>query len=145
MSDDGRRMIKWVTEMPTLVRRQGTYHLTLSVDLLGSAVGPDLPPSPLDHLRRKLQMFQLMSTALVIGDGNGTLSEETQELLQRSSRLSAVRSLPTLSFVCPFLSYSAADSLDIRPPDTGRSVKLCEVRARQRQEEEKAKARKSKK
>ncbi|KAK1569974.1 uncharacterized protein LY79DRAFT_570748 [Colletotrichum navitas] len=96
----------------------------------------DLLAPPTSLQEAALQMFQLMSTPLVIGDGNGTLGQETQEHLQRPPQL------PARSFIrppcavclssCSKLVPLAADNLSIWPPDTGRKGKrenpICEVR-----------------
>ncbi|KXH51532.1 hypothetical protein CSAL01_05522 [Colletotrichum salicis] len=98
------------------------------VDFLGLDVGPESPP-------KKLQVFQLMSTSLVIGDSNGTLGEKTQEHLQRSpqlpptfSRLSTNPGRHLSHFTVkgclglPNLVQLAADNLNFRPPHTGRKI-----------------------
>ncbi|KAK1700209.1 hypothetical protein BDP55DRAFT_625812 [Colletotrichum godetiae] len=102
------------------------------VDFLGSNVGPE---SPL----KKLQMFQLMSTPLVIGDSNGTLGEKTKEHLQRSPQLPPTFSrLPTTPghhpsrftvkgcLGLPNLVQLAADNLNFRSPHTGRKIQILQ-------------------
>lgn len=98
------------------------------MDSLGLNVGLKSPP-------KKLQMFQLMSTPLVIRDSNGTLGEKTQEHLQRSpqlpptfSRFSTTPGHRLLHFTVkaclglPNLVQLAADNLSFRPPHTGRKI-----------------------
>lgn len=94
-------------------------------------------PRPVPTHFRKLQMFQLMSTPLVIGDGNGTLSDETWEHPQRSPlRPSLVCPTPvsrystnTCSLGCTntyglqrIASVSGHRTLDEETPNCARSV-----------------------